>query len=177
MTDNNGNNGRRFGRLKNIANIGDIVTADGYEGREFQVESYTHELDYQPDYIAETIIYDLTDIVTFEYLMAYQEDISVKIKAEDADEYLKNAPKKPTTFEIKPSSLDVFFPDAGAFIDIFADIKADEPAENKRDIDDMLDEIRSYKTMIGVFGKDSGRGREFAGEIERIKDELRERIK
>ena len=170
MTNNNGNNGRRFGRLKNIANIGDIVTADGYEGREFQVESYTHELDYQPDYIAETIIYDLTDIVTFEYLMAYQEDISVKIKAEDADEYLKNAPKKPTTFEIKPSSLDVFFPDAGAFIDIFANIKADEPAENKRDIDDMLDEIRSYKTMIGVFGKDSGRGREFAGEIERIKD-------
>lgn len=177
MTNNNGNNGRRFGRLKNIANIGDIVTADGYEGREFQVESYTHELDYQPDYIAETIIYDLTDIATFEYLMAYQEDISVKIKAEDADEYLKNTPKKPSTFEIKPSSLDVFFPDVDAFIDIFADIKADEPAENKRGIDDMLDEIRSYKTMIGVFGKDSGRGREFAGEIERIKDELRERIK
>jgi len=41
----------------------------------------------------------------------------------------------------------------------------------------MLDEIRSYKLMIGVFGKDSDRGREFAGEIERIKDEMRERIK
>src|SRR5699024_4545039 len=129
MTNNNGNNGRRFGRLKNIANIGDIVTADGYEGREFQVESYTHELDYQPDYIAETIIYDLTDIVTFEYLMAYQEDISVKIKSEDADEYLKNAGKQPATFEIKPSALDVFFTAAGAFSDIFADKKADEPAE------------------------------------------------
>src|SRR5699024_4833179 len=158
MTNNNGNNGRRFGRLKNIANIGDIVTAEGYEGREFQVESYTHELDYQPDYIAETIIYDLTDIVTFEYLMAYQEDISLKIQAEDADEYLKNAPENPTTVELKPSSLDVLFPDAGAVNDIVADKKADEPAENKRSIDDMLDEIRSYKTMIGVFGKDSGRG-------------------
>src|SRR5699024_1250128 len=107
MTDNNDNNGMRFGRLKNIANIGDIVTADGYEGREFQVESYMHELDYQPDYIAETIIYDLTDIVTFEYLMAYQEHISVKNKAEDEDEYLMNTPKKPSTFEIKPCSLDV----------------------------------------------------------------------
>src|SRR5699024_3831165 len=139
--------------------------------------SYTHELDYHPDYIAETIIYDLTDIVTFEFTMAYQEDISVKLRAEEADEYLKNVPKKPTTFEIKPSSLDVFFPDADAFIDIFADKKAEESAENKRSINDMPEGNTSYKTMIGVFGKDSGRGREFAGEIERIKDELRERIK
>src|SRR5699024_8936617 len=153
----------------------DVCSSD--LGREFQVESYTHELDYHPDYIAETIIYDLTDITTFEFTMAYQEDISVKIKAEDADEYLKNTPKKPTTFEIKPSSLDVFFQDADAFIDIGADKKEEEPAENKRRSDEMPAEIRSYKTMIEVFGKDSGRGREFAGEIERIKDEMRERIK
>lgn len=168
MTESNGNNGR----LKNIANIGDIVTADGYEGREFQVESYTHELHYQSDCIEETIIYDLTDITTFEYAMAYQEDISVKIRAEDADEYLKNAPKKPSTFEIKPSLLDEMISGADGSVE-----NVDEPAENKRSIDDMLDEIRSYMTMIEVFGKNSGRGREFAGEIERIKDELRERIK
>src|SRR5690625_55663 len=177
MTNNNGNNGKRFGRLKNIANIGDIVRADGYEGREFQVESYTHGQDYKPDYMEEAILNDITDITNYIITIEKQEAISVKIKAEDSDEYLKNTPKKPTTFEIKPSPLDVFFPDADAFIDIFADKKADEPVDNKRSIDDMLDEIRSYKLMIGVFGKDSGRGREFAGEIERIKDELRERIK
>src|SRR5690625_1889499 len=66
---------KEFGQLKNIANIGDIIVVKDYPGRKFHVESYTHELDYQPDYIAENILYDAYDVITGEYLLTYQEDI------------------------------------------------------------------------------------------------------
>src|SRR5690625_96678 len=68
---------KEFGRLKNIANIGDIVLVADYHDREFRVDSYTHEIDYQPDYTEEVILYDVSDVITGEYMLAYQEDISV----------------------------------------------------------------------------------------------------
>src|SRR5690625_4271650 len=75
---------KEFGRLKNIANIGDIVVVAGYLGREFRVESYSHEIDYQPDYTEEVILYDISDVITGEYALAYQEDVSV-IRRSDGD--------------------------------------------------------------------------------------------
>src|SRR5690625_7516385 len=80
-----GNLAKEFGRLKNIANIGDILLVAGYFGREFRVDSYTHEIDYQPDYTEENILYDVSDIITGEYILAYQEDISVIRRAESVE--------------------------------------------------------------------------------------------
>src|SRR5699024_6490756 len=43
-------------------------------------------------------------------------------------------------------------------------------------IDDLLDEIRSCKTMLGVYGKDSGKGRDIAKRIDSIKAQLSEAV-
>lgn len=68
---------QEFGKLKNIANIGDIIVINGYPGRKFQVESFTHSIIYSSDYIEESIVYDAFDIETDEYELAFQEDITV----------------------------------------------------------------------------------------------------
>src|SRR5699024_11321730 len=86
-----GNEGeRKFGRLNNIANIGDIVSIEGEELGVFQVESWSHQVDYQPDYIDELIMYDVTDLRTHQFFIAFQEDISVVCRADKAYEYLSN---------------------------------------------------------------------------------------
>src|SRR5699024_2819717 len=159
-----------FGRLRNIANIGDIVTVEGYEGSEFQVEAYTHEIDYQPGYKAETILYDLTDITTFKFLLAFQDDISVKVRADKADEYLKSAPKKneaPPIFDPEPSALDVWYPQG--IIDKMANLKDVDTSEKNRTVDELLDEMRDWPELVEMFGEDAW----YRENIERIKEQLR----
>src|SRR5699024_4927410 len=79
---------RHFGRMKNIAEIGDIILVAGYAFQEGQDESFTHYLDYQKEYVDEDIMYDAADIASGEYLLAFQEDITVIVKADKADEYI-----------------------------------------------------------------------------------------
>src|SRR5690625_3931930 len=162
-----------FGRLRNIANIGDIVTVEGYEGSEFQVEAYTHEIDYQPGYKAETILYDLMDITTFKFLLAFQDDISVKVRSDKADEYVKSAPKKneaPPICDPEPSALDVWYPQG--IIDNMAKLKDGNTPKIKRTIDELLDELRDWLALIEMFGEDAW----YRENIERIEAELKDII-
>jgi len=76
------------GQLKNIASFGDLVYVAGYGDRIFTVESYSYSIQYYRHEAIEEIIYDLTDVDTLEYLIAYQEDITVICKASEANEYL-----------------------------------------------------------------------------------------
>src|SRR5699024_1696028 len=108
LKNNNGGGRRKFGRLKNIANIGDIVLVAGYHGREFRVDSYSHEIHYQPEYAEEVILYDVSDVITDGYLLAYQEDISVIRRADSEDK---------TDINASPLDMDfgwLDFPDKGA---------------------------------------------------------------
>src|SRR5690625_6278229 len=72
----------QFGRMKNTANIGDIISIKGYIGDLFIVESWTHELDYNEDLVIESIIYDVTDVKTGDFLIAFDEDVTVAERAE-----------------------------------------------------------------------------------------------
>ncbi len=146
---NEGNGGRSFGRLKNIANIGDIITVEGYELGIFQVESWTHEVDYQPDYIDETIIYDVTDMRNHQFLLAFQDDISVVCRADKADEYLRNLgigndiPKLDYGYMIDPVWAHI---ESMSSLREEAEAMANKPKEITKEerIDRLLDEINDY---------------------------------
>lgn len=161
-----------FGRLKNIAKIGDIIVVDGYGAREFQVESYTHEIDYQPEYVAETIMYDITDLITHEFLIAYQEDISVVCRAENADEYLRGKSGHTAAKQAKELAEEIV-----ATIDIDAIVEetfAKAMPSIERRIDEKLAEISDYKTLIEMFGDEDGA---YQSKIDEIKTRLAELMK
>ncbi len=167
---------KEFGRLKNIASFGDIVVVAGYFGREFRVDSYSHEIDYHPTYTEEVIIYDVSDVITGEYLLAYQEDISVIRRAGDAEN--KTNPPHASSLDMDygwPDFFEVGWEYVGEMEFVREEdtpLKADEKYSKER-ADELLDEMRSYKTMIEVFGKDSEKGKEFAEKIKTIENTLR----
>src|SRR5699024_2346481 len=145
--------GRHFGRMKNIAEIGDIILVAGYPFQEFQVESFSHNLDYQKEYVDEDIMYDAADIASGEYLLAFQEDITVIVKADKADEYI--ADKSGRHSGETPKDW------AGILADIDFTVIADvtksgettaEPSRDVR-IDELLDELSDVNGLIELFGE------------------------
>lgn len=195
MTKNNegnnydGNHGRKFGKLKNIANIGDIVTVEGYELGVFQVESWTHQVDHQSEFIDEVIMYDVTDLKTYNFLIAFQEDISVICKADKADEYLRNLginkPDSPRTYGEEYSfMIDPVWEQIENMT--FLKKEAEEMASSTRGsgkpkemskqerINRFLDEINDYEELIRNFGDEAESGDDEYGE--RKAGEYRERI-
>src|SRR5699024_448635 len=127
----------RFGRLRNIADIGDIINVEGYGKRDFQVESWTHELLYTAETIEESIIYDVIDVFTGEFGLAFQDEVSVVCTADKADEYIRN--KNPEEYEI---TLKVRIIDEGE--EILMGPEKDVTVEEERlkeDIDGLLTEI------------------------------------
>ena len=116
-------------RIYNIADIGDLVEVDGYYGDLFVVESWTRVESHYPDLYSETICYDVTNVDTHEGLIAYQEDIRVIERKKDA------------WAELDKYSV-VLHPDHKRIASIY--------------IDDKLTEISDYKTLINLFGDDTG---------------------
>lgn len=179
MTKNNdGNSGRKFGKLKNIANIGDIVSVVGYELGVFQVESWTHEVDYQPDYTAENILYDVTDLKTHQFLLAFQEDVSVVCRADKADEYLNNLGIR-KDFKASDLTVDVTLDidpvwqhvENMLFMRKEAEYMAEKPKQipEQERINRFLDEINDYEDLIRNFGDENG---EYQAKIDSAKRKL-----
>lgn len=185
MNNHDGNNGRKFGKLKNIANIGDIVTVSGYELGVFQVESWTHEVDHQPDYIDEVIMYDVTDLRSHHFLLAFQEDVSVICKADKSDEYLRNLGMQgsgcATGTAIDPAWQHF---ENMTFLRKEANYVANKPKEISKQerIDRFLDEINDYEELIRSFGDeaetgDDEYGERKAGEYRAKIDSAKERLR
>src|SRR5690625_4608159 len=151
---------KEFGRLKNIANIGDIVLVAGYQGREFRVDSYSHEVHYQSDYTEEVILYDVSDVITGEYMLAYQEDISVIRRAGNE----KSAPHA--------SAIDTDF--GWEWIGEMEYVREeDKPMKSKEEqIDLLLMEISDYKTLLRMPG-DGSDDEYHRGKIAKAEDKLR----
>src|SRR5699024_12456428 len=74
----------------NKANIGDIVIDANHPAREFQVDGYSHEIYTDANGEYEEITYDVYDVETCEFLIAFEEDLTVVVKAEMADDYLRS---------------------------------------------------------------------------------------
>lgn len=156
--------GRKFGRLNNIANIGDIVSIEGEELGVFQVESWSHQVDYQPDYIDELIMYDVTDLRTHQFFIAFQEDISVICRADKADEYLRNLGLS-RGFDVGDLTIDI---SAWQYLGK-EDESLSKPIEltKQERIDRLLDEINDYADLIRNFGDEDGEYQELIDSAKR----------
>lgn len=158
----------------NKANIGDIVIDANHPAREFQVDGYSHEIYTDAEGEYEEITYDVYDVETCEFLIAFEEDLTVVVKAEMADDYLRI---KYGINDNKPSDIERKIVD-----DIMREFTAkekalreakdmpDKPTANpqrpkemtkQERIDRLLDEINFYKLLIELMG-DEGRKFELA---------------
>lgn len=177
------------GRIKNIASFGDLVYVAGYGDRIFTVESYSYSIQYYRHEAFEEIIYDLTDVDTLEYLIAYQEDITVICKASEANEYLANMERN-ITDEISQSpspGIDGGWPAGFEYVgDMTFKPIGREASEtmtgNKHNhrydrdyVDDLLTELSDKMTLLRMFDGDGDD--EFKERIEKRITEIKERIK
>src|SRR5690625_1722247 len=129
----------QFGRMKNTANIGDIISIKGYLGDLFIVESWTHELEYNEDLVIESIIYDVTDVKTGDFLIAFDEDVTVVERAESKS-------KSKTVGDFLSVNIN---------INDIVDSASKELSVCSESIDKLLDEINDYHELIQMFGDDN----------------------
>ena len=134
----------QFGRMKNTANIGDIISIKGYLGDLFIVESWTHELEYNEDLVIESIIYDVTDVKTGDFLIAFDEDVTVVERAESKS-------KSKTVGDFLTVNINI-----NDIVDSVAEVRASkQPSVCSEYIDKLLDEINDYHELIRLFGDDN----------------------
>ena len=142
----------------NKANIGDIVIDANHPAREFQVDGYSHEIYTDADGQYEEITYDVYDVESCEFLIAFEEDLTVVVKAEMADDYLRSKyginASKPSDIERKivGDIMKEFTAKEKALTEAKDIVNKAESRQGKDDIDTLLDEINDYKTLIKMFG-------------------------
>lgn len=130
-------------------NVGDLVHIAGYWPRLYQIDGYRMETHF---YLGETwteCIYELHDVVTFEWAEALPEDLALIVPADQADEYIR---------EIYET------------INYKSEVKEEMPKETKAEqIDRLLDELNDYKRLAAEFGDE-----EYVNKVEEIKRRLAE---
>ena len=158
--------------------IGDLVRAKGYEDRIFQVEAYIISEHYGEGGHWKDVTYDLTDVVTFEYTIAFQEDLTLLAEADGAYEYLKkNKPSETTS--LREGTYNDFLNEIVNIAEVINDEKKARIQEEKRSrmaetnrIDYLLDEYNDIKRLIGEFGDDDEN--DFAAKLDEIERKLKE---
>jgi hypothetical protein len=90
------------------ATHGDLVTADGYEGRIFMVIAYRLIRNCMPEEEYNEIVYDVLDAYSGDYLEVDGEDVEFVTDASQAGEYVRANPKPlnyPKSYAIDVSHL------------------------------------------------------------------------
>ena len=154
--------------LKPAAQIGDLVTLDGYGRRLFRLDAYTHEISYDEDGPSEDIWYDVSCVITGEYTVGSHDDIVLVCKAQASEKFLDNY-QHPA---IKPlhGGLEIVFT-----ADYFEDY-APKPkpalvkAPIQSEIDGFLDEINDIRSLIATIGDADG---EYQRNLDEAKAKLR----
>ena len=130
--------------MKNTANIGDLVIVNGYNGRIFQVESYTYQKTYFTEYIDEYYTYDVVDIATEEYTVAFDEDLYVICRAKNVEQFIRDNPQLGMVTVQAESQPTPTFPSGESKVKTRSD---------KRKIDELLDELNDYRALVEMFGE------------------------
>ena len=138
------------------AKIGDIIQIRGYGNRKYEVFSVQYTKDVYPSEMFVDICYDTVSLDGSDFILAFQEDITVVNTPENVDykrlEYLAEK-------SIEPFG-DIF---GGIFGGGFEIVASDDqfekegeemPEEKTESIDDLLDELNDYKALIELFGED-----------------------
>lgn len=171
-----------FGSMHPIADIDDLVTVRGCDGAVFQVEGFTHEIEYDRGETNEAILYDVTDLRTMDFLIAFQDDITVVTDTQLGRESLAN--KGAETFE---QTLERINADEiarkhrafeGSVYDEVASVIEQGMAHLKAEsTDGLLDELSDALSMQANFGDhedDEKRDRKYAIRVCEIKEKLRD---
>ena len=135
----------KFGRMKNTANIGDIISVKGYLGDLFIVEAWTHELEYNEDLVIESIIYDVTDVKTGDFLIVFDEDVTVVERAESKS-------KNRTVGDFLSVNININDVMDGKTT---SEPAVESPRTSSETIDKLLDEINDYHELIRLFGDEN----------------------
>lgn len=146
-----------------IASYGDIVRVIGYGDHLFAVDAYTIEYHYEHDHEYCELLYDLTCVYGDSgYIVGEQDDISVVCKADQSHEFLKGMSTPPPVY--KADWLTVI-------------IDVDKPAVSSRkkptkqqEIDGLLDELLTLKTVIDICGTDEDYAVRFTDVIAKLKE-------
>lgn len=154
--------------MKNTAKIGDLVIVNGYDGRIFQVESYTYQKTYFTEYIDEYYTYDVVDIATEEYTVAFDEDLYVICRAENVEQFIRDNPQLGMVTVYLETPPTPTFP--------LGESKT-KTQSDKRKIDELLDELNDYRTLVELFGEhedDKKRDRKYVLRMSEIIAQLKE---
>lgn len=79
-------------KMRPKAEIGDLVTVDGYGNRVWKVDAYDLNKRFESGIVAEEITYEVVCVDTGEYDIAWHEDVTLLVKADGAAAYLRNRP-------------------------------------------------------------------------------------
>lgn len=142
-----------------IAKIGDIIHIRGYGNKEFEVFSVQCTIDTFPTESYYDICYDVVSLNGEEYILAFQEDITVVESPLDVDyerlEYLSERSVE-MDFERMNEILQGFdlVPD-----DNHTEMEEDVVEESKTEtVDDLLDKLNDYNELIATVGEDYEEG-------------------
>lgn len=153
-------------KLKPAAQIGDLVTLDGYGRRLFRLDAYTHEISYDEDGPSEDIWYDVSCVITGEYTVGSHDDIKCVCKAQASEKFIANY-QHPA---IKPlnGGLEIVFTmeEVGMAMELMSPTKTSKQSE----IDGFLDEINDIRSLIATIGDADG---EYQRKLDEAKAKLR----
>lgn len=161
-------------KMTPLAQLGDLVTINGYANRLFRVDSYTHEFTFERGIESEDIYYDCTCVTAGEYTLGAQEDLTVVCREGQTEEFLKTY-EHPEIDVIASEMFD------GMFGNIFGEAeqmtkpvntvttkKTKEPTRQEL-IDVLLDDMNNVYNAIELVGDDGG---DYGRRIDEIKAEL-----
>lgn len=156
-------------KMTPVAQLGDLVTINGYATRLFRVDSYTHEFTFEQGVEMEDIYYDCTCVTAGEYTLGAQEDLTVMCRKDQTEAFLKTYEHP----EIDVVAMDIF---EGLFAnmtweaeDVVKPIKAvtkkaKEPTKQER-IDALLDDMNNVNNAIELISDEDGGYADRLGEI------------
>lgn len=146
-----------------IASYGDIVRANGYGDHLFAVEAYTIEYHYELDHEYCEVLYDLTCVYGDSgYIIGEQSDISVVCKADQSHEFLQGMTAPPPVYKAD-------------WLTVIIDVNKPAVSQRKQptkqqEIDALLDELLTLKTVIDICGTDEDYAVRFTDVIAKLKE-------
>ncbi|MED4828196.1 hypothetical protein [Bacillus atrophaeus] len=144
----------------------DLVAVDGYLGRIFYVDSWREVKEHEEWGVSEYVEYSLTDAINGEWLEAFDTDLRLVCRKENAEDYLMAFDMKDYP---KAASATVHWTDYFIGIDRAEEAvgmarepketpktaraaSAQEVAKRKRKTDGLLDEYNDYMRLYAAFG-------------------------
>ena len=141
-------------------NYGDLVRVHGYGNRVYQIDGYYIASYFYPNEQYNETVYELSDVVTGEWLEADADDLTLVAPAAKAAEYL--ATMKPAEkYTLMEGVGTMFFsanePTARELSAQEAERRKAERKAKAEAIDRLLDEYNDYKRLADAFGDEEYR--------------------